>query len=131
MSCLIVDNTFGPHAYRCRGGLDFTLFFEETILTILPLALVLCISPFRILYLSKRSVKVNKGILLYVKWVSTNGLVATILYIHLLMFLLCQLAYLLYGVLCLTLVVLWSRPSAAMTRTRASIATAALSFLGQ
>ncbi|KAH8602264.1 P-loop containing nucleoside triphosphate hydrolase protein [Bisporella sp. PMI_857] len=108
MSCLIVDNTFGPHAYRCRGGLDFTLFFEETILTILPLALVLCISPFRILYLSKRSVKVNKGILLYVKW----------------------LAYLLYGVLCLTLVVLWSRPSAAMTRTRASIATAALSFLG-
>lgn len=68
--CSAIDNTLGPHAGQCRGGLDFTLFFEEVILTVLPLVFLLCVAPARILYLSKRSTKVNRGLLLWAKAVS-------------------------------------------------------------
>ena len=63
-SCARIDDTFGPYAQHCRGGFDFTLFFEETILSILPLALILAVAPFRIYYLFRRSIKVNHSILL-------------------------------------------------------------------
>ncbi|KAK4208910.1 hypothetical protein QBC37DRAFT_60766 [Rhypophila decipiens] len=57
--CSRLDNLFGPHAGPCRGGFDFTLLFEETILTILPLGLMLVILPPRIWYLLGRTRKVT------------------------------------------------------------------------
>lgn len=70
-SCSTIDNTFSSHAGECRGGFDFTLLFEETILSILPLALLIFIAPLRIVYLSKKSIKVlRRSALLYAKVVS-------------------------------------------------------------
>ena len=70
MSCASVDNTFGPWAGRdCRGGFDFTLLFEETILSITPLSILICIAPFRIFYLWKKRTKVSKSLLQVAKFV--------------------------------------------------------------
>jgi hypothetical protein len=56
--CSRLDDSFGPHAGDCRGGFDFTLLFEEAILTIVPLGLLLIVLPPRIWYLLKREKKV-------------------------------------------------------------------------
>lgn len=63
MSCRQIDDNFGPYAGRCRGGFDFTLFFEEAILSILPTLLLLAVIPFRVLYLYKREIKVEQSLL--------------------------------------------------------------------
>ena len=68
-SCARIDDSFGPHAKYCRGGFDFTLLFEESILSIAPLALLLIVAPFRIAYLFKRRTKVVRSALLFVKLV--------------------------------------------------------------
>jgi ATP-binding cassette subfamily C (CFTR/MRP) protein 1 len=71
MSCTLVDNTFGPWAgEHCRGGFDFTLLFEEAILSVTPLVLILCVAPFRIFYLWRKQTKVSKSLLLPAKLVS-------------------------------------------------------------
>lgn len=62
-SCPRVDDTFGPWAGSCRGGFDFTLLFEESILSLLPLCLLLLVVPLRIPYLIKRNIKVNQSLL--------------------------------------------------------------------
>ena len=67
--CADKDNSFGPYAGACRGGFDFTLLFEETILFILPLVSFLLIAPFRLSYLARKQVKVVPSLLLYVKLV--------------------------------------------------------------
>jgi hypothetical protein len=59
--CSRVDDSFGPHAGECRGGFDFTLLFEETILTLLPVGLLLVVIPPRAWYLLKRAKKVTAG----------------------------------------------------------------------
>lgn len=59
--CSRLDNSFGPHAGPCRGGFDFSLLFEETILTILPIGLMLLILPPRIWYLLRRERKVTRA----------------------------------------------------------------------
>jgi ATP-binding cassette subfamily C (CFTR/MRP) protein 1 len=56
--CLQVDDTFRAHALSCRGGFDFTLLFEELILGVLPIGIVLLVVPFRLLYLVKSDHKV-------------------------------------------------------------------------
>lgn len=71
-SCKLVDDTFGPSVGRCRGGFDFTLLFEESILSLLPLVLLLGIVPLRILYLFKRSLKVTGSALLLSKLVCND-----------------------------------------------------------
>lgn len=49
-----VDASFGPWAgSSCRGGFDFTLFFEQAILTIVPVSLFLLASPIRLYGLAK------------------------------------------------------------------------------
>ena len=63
MSCAHIDNTFGPYAKQCRGGFDFTLLFEETILSILPLVILLLVTPGRIWYMTRRTNKVNGSLL--------------------------------------------------------------------
>jgi ATP-binding cassette subfamily C (CFTR/MRP) protein 1 len=68
--CAAVDDTFGPYAGPgCRGGFDFTLLFEESILSIAPIALILCVAPFRVFYLWRKGTKVKKSLLLPAKLV--------------------------------------------------------------
>ncbi|KAH8881037.1 P-loop containing nucleoside triphosphate hydrolase protein [Thozetella sp. PMI_491] len=106
-SCTLLDNSFGPYAGECRGGFDFTLLFEETILTILPLGFFLLLLPPRLWFLFKRTKKLVSGSnnLLVIKtsaWISLWAL---------------QLAEL----------ILWAAASA--TRTRVSIAARTVSLL--
>jgi hypothetical protein len=75
LECALLDNDFGPHAQSCRGGFDFTLFFEETNLTISPLALLILIAPLRIFYLFRKDKKAHGGPLLYTKLVSLSSIV--------------------------------------------------------
>ncbi|KAE8321596.1 P-loop containing nucleoside triphosphate hydrolase protein [Aspergillus sergii] len=53
------DDSFGPFVTTlCRGGFDFTVFFEASILTILPAGCFLLLAPFRVFQLSKQPPKV-------------------------------------------------------------------------
>ncbi|KAJ5629255.1 P-loop containing nucleoside triphosphate hydrolase protein [Penicillium herquei] len=60
-SCLVADeDAFGPIVNAsCHHGFDFTLLFEETILTLLPLSILFIVWPFRVrkLYSSSEKVK--------------------------------------------------------------------------
>lgn len=51
------DNTFGPVVHRCRSDFDFTLLFEQSVLTIGPAALLLLFAPPRLAKLLKSSKK--------------------------------------------------------------------------
>ena len=68
--CKQIDDTFGPYAGDCRGGFDFTLLFQDSILSLLPLGLLLIIVPFRITYLFRRTIKVDPSSWLASKLVS-------------------------------------------------------------
>lgn len=62
------DKSFGPYADGCRGGFDFTLLFEESILIIPVTALLILAAPLRATYLlRKNSVKVEDRYWLYSK----------------------------------------------------------------
>ncbi|KAJ3499459.1 hypothetical protein NLG97_g302 [Lecanicillium saksenae] len=60
------DNAFGPVVTaQCRSGFDFTLLFEESILTILPLGISICWVIGRLVQLRSEPAKVvNSGMLL-------------------------------------------------------------------
>ncbi|KAK2127563.1 P-loop containing nucleoside triphosphate hydrolase protein [Fusarium oxysporum II5] len=106
MVSLSCDDSFGPYAGDCRGGFDFTLLFEESILTIPITALVLLAAPCRVLYLlHKNKVKVDSSRWLYCKITLCLILLAS------------QISFL----------ISWTRPSA--VATKASLPTAALSFV--
>lgn len=60
-ACAHLDNSFGPHAGECRGGFDFNLFFEETILTILPAGLILLVSLPRVWFMWRKAKKLTSG----------------------------------------------------------------------
>lgn len=64
--CARLDDSFGPHAGSCRGGFDLTLQFEETVLTLLPLGIVLLLIPSRAWFLLTRPKKLAVGNYLYV-----------------------------------------------------------------
>ncbi|KAF2873543.1 P-loop containing nucleoside triphosphate hydrolase protein [Massariosphaeria phaeospora] len=105
--CASVDNSFGPYAgERCRGGFDFTLLFEESILSIAPLALLLCIAPFRIFYLWRKQTKVSRSLLLPSKLIAWSFLAA----------------------FDLALLILWVKQS--LPKNRASVPSAILNFIG-
>lgn len=58
------DNSFGPFAgYHCRGGFDFTLLFEEAIMTIPLQCILLLVLPFRVKSLLKSEAKVGWGLI--------------------------------------------------------------------
>lgn len=59
--CGHLDDSFGPHAGGCRGGFDFTLLFEETVLTLLPLGVLLLVLPLRVWFLLTRPKKLAVG----------------------------------------------------------------------
>ncbi|KAF7713845.1 Uncharacterized protein PECH_000838 [Penicillium ucsense] len=58
------DSRFGPFILTsdCRGGFDFTILFESSILNVLPAACFLVLVLARLYYLSKQSVKVSSSI---------------------------------------------------------------------
>lgn len=58
--------SFGP---QLNGHFDFTLLFEQSILTILPASLFLGISPLYIGRLFRRPARVRPGVLLWIKLV--------------------------------------------------------------
>lgn len=60
---IAAENSFGPQVVGCLGGFDFTLLFEETILSILPMSVVLLFLPVRIVHLFKSEPKVYEGLL--------------------------------------------------------------------
>lgn len=55
--CSSVDDTLGPWAGQCRGGFDFTLLFEESILAIPLLSIFLLVLPFRLFQLGRQDTK--------------------------------------------------------------------------
>ena len=56
------DDVFGPTVQGdCRQGFDFTLLFEQTVLSIPPAFLLIIFAPWRILRLSKASVKTQSS----------------------------------------------------------------------
>lgn len=60
-------NTFGP---QLGAQFDFTLLFEDTILTILPASLLIATCPLYILHYLKQPVYVSGGFVLWTKLVS-------------------------------------------------------------
>lgn len=71
----VEDRTFGPWAQQCRGAFDFTLLFEESILTLVPLCIMILLAPFRIAYLFKKKRKVEDTPLVHMKIVSALHIV--------------------------------------------------------
>lgn len=102
------DDAFGPWAGRCRGGFDFTLLFEESILA-LPVSCLLILSiPVRMLQLASEKRKVVYSPLQFQK----------------------LSAAVIFAAFNTALLVLWAtQPSSAIPYTRISISTALLSFL--
>lgn len=70
--CRDLDNTIRAGMGNCRGGFDFSLLFEETILEILPIALILIIIPLRVWQLSQKRRKVVGSLWLPIKLVSDS-----------------------------------------------------------
>ncbi|KND90065.1 Multidrug resistance-associated protein 1 [Tolypocladium ophioglossoides CBS 100239] len=57
-NCTQADQTFGPGVSKpCRDGLDFTLLFEQALLTLVPATIFLLAFPFRLVYLAKTEVR--------------------------------------------------------------------------
>ncbi|KAJ0362676.1 hypothetical protein COL154_006121 [Colletotrichum chrysophilum] len=58
------DNYFGP---QVNGYFDFTVLFEQSILSILPTALLIILAPVRITWLRRNDIRVRAGKLLWLK----------------------------------------------------------------
>ncbi|KAJ5151991.1 hypothetical protein N7492_010286 [Penicillium capsulatum] len=105
-SCRELDNSLSFDAGSCRGGFDFSLLFEETILEILPITLIIILVSARVWQLSQKRRKVVDSWLLPVKLASWFILFAL------------QIAQ----------TVLWALPSA--VSTKASVAANAVLTIG-
>ena len=100
------DNVFGPIvADVCRQGFDFTLLFEQSVLSMVPSVLLILITPIRLYQLYQTSVKTRSN--------SMHGAKAV--------------AAVVYAALHLILLVLWSIND--RFRTRVSVPSAVLSFI--
>ncbi|OJJ45769.1 hypothetical protein ASPZODRAFT_17210 [Penicilliopsis zonata CBS 506.65] len=56
------NNAFGPEgAFLCRSGFDFTLLFEQAILSIVPLPALFAAAVCRLVYLSQQRIKAVPG----------------------------------------------------------------------
>lgn len=72
VDCNAIDNSWGPWARTCRGGLDFTLLFEEAIFIFVPTGLLLLATPFHVSWLRGKTKTTGKGMLLPTKQVRTS-----------------------------------------------------------
>lgn len=105
---IAVENTFGPRVSRsCLKGFDFTLFFEEVILTIVPIAIVCLALPIRVWKLHRYPVRVNRSWLYLVKLVG----------------------FAIYVVLHLVLLVLWTTGSPTTAATVPTVAVTMIIFV--
>lgn len=68
-TCDELDNQLHYYAGHCRGGFDFSLLFEEAILAILPICLLLLPTSARLLFLRRKTSKVVGSSLLPLKLV--------------------------------------------------------------
>ena len=101
------DKTFGPAvSENCRGGFDFTLLFEQSILSLAPSLLLFVCALGRILHLSQATVKILPS---YVQLIKLSTI-------------------LVYGCVQLALLVLWTLPSP-IPRTRVSVASTSFSLI--
>ncbi|PYH88676.1 putative ABC multidrug transporter [Aspergillus ellipticus CBS 707.79] len=105
-SCQWADNSLHIPPPSCRSGFDFSLLFEELILGILPLGIVLGLAPFQLRHLVGRPRKVVAS---WLGWAKTA-------------------TWIVLGITHLVLTVLWSLPSA--WRTEASVAANAVMTAG-
>ena len=64
------DNAFGPAVKGCRDNFDFTFAFEQIFFSIVPAALLLLATPWRVWSLSRRRSVVGGVLLKYTKVVS-------------------------------------------------------------
>ncbi|KAG8410254.1 hypothetical protein J3458_017969 [Metarhizium acridum] len=102
-----VQDVFGATvAESCLGGFDFTLLFEETILTILPLGITILLAALRVSALWNSAPKARRS------W----------------LFLFKLMAFSVYIVLQVVLLALWARSAAPTTKT--TLATASLTIAG-
>ena len=68
------DAFFGPGIGSCRGGLDSSLSFEESILGIIPQVAILLLAPLRLATLRRRQDRITKNShLAYLKTVCTQS----------------------------------------------------------
>ncbi|RDL41711.1 Cyclic peptide transporter [Venustampulla echinocandica] len=106
--CSVADqNVFGPQvAASCLHGFDFTLLFEDSILTILPLGIALILVPLRIRALVKTDEKVQRS------WLYVSKGVALSIYV----------------ILQIVLLALWG--SLNLPKSKATIAATALTLIG-
>jgi ATP-binding cassette subfamily C (CFTR/MRP) protein 1 len=101
------DTSFGPFVGpECRDGFDFTLVFEQSILVLLPAALLLVLAPVRLFRLRNVPIKVAGRRLQTVKL----ALIALLAVLH------------------LVLVVLWATRPSDTRLDRVSVAAACVSF---
>jgi ATP-binding cassette, subfamily C (CFTR/MRP), member 1 len=63
------DDIFGPNV---RGYFDFTILFEQALLSILPAAVLVIIAPFRVIVLLRSPIASRAGWLLPLKLVFTT-----------------------------------------------------------
>jgi hypothetical protein len=61
------DNYFGPQVKGCPGIFDFTLLFEQTILSIVPSSMLLLAFPLRLALLNRRNFETRRNSLVQVK----------------------------------------------------------------
>ena len=66
------DDVFGPGAGGCRGGFDFTLLFEQSILSIAPSVIFLTFIPVTIIRLIRTNVKTLPNRIIALKSVSSR-----------------------------------------------------------
>ncbi|KAF9879602.1 ABC multidrug transporter [Colletotrichum karsti] len=88
----VSDDYFGP---QVNGYFDFTVLFEQAILSILPTALLIILAPIRIIWLRGSDIRVRSGTLLWLKLVAIG----------------------VFTCLQIVLVALWALPSTPSTRT--------------
>ncbi|APA07350.1 hypothetical protein sscle_02g021200 [Sclerotinia sclerotiorum 1980 UF-70] len=98
------DDSFGPVLKGCRENFDFTLVFEESILSLAPSAFLLLLVPARLVQLWGSRKKVRRGF-----WQLSRSIAFCIL--------LSQIVFL----------VQWTKPD--VIRTRLSVATAAVTII--
>jgi ATP-binding cassette, subfamily C (CFTR/MRP), member 1 len=75
------DDAFGPKVEVCRQGFDFTLLFEQTIMSAVPSALLIVASAVYILQRYRQSIKTisaSKWILKWIKLVSLVDVISTL-----------------------------------------------------
>lgn len=72
--CQRADSNFGPIVLpTCVNGQDFTLFFEQSILTLVPTSIFVVILTARIIHLAKEERKCEGGALHICKLVSERA----------------------------------------------------------